>query len=327
MTTKIEWATDSWNPIQAKIKGKQGRGYHCTKISPGCDNCYAESTNALRGNGLPFDNRATEFELVEKTLEAPLHWKKPRRVFVQSMGDLFHEGVPFPFIDKVFKVMAKARRHIFMLLTKRPEIMVGYLKWLCGSIGPDILELIPPDNVWWGVTTENQDQAEKRIPVLLQIPAVVRFVSVEPMLGAVKLTYMDVDRLSGNYQLDALRGNVTDMGRLCPSVNKLDWVICGGESRRNARPMHPDWVRSLRDQCQSADVPFFFKQWGEWAPAVHGPTRKKVIVGGNGHARSHASESLYDDDCIMGKYGKKKAGHLLDGREWNEYPEVNNYEW
>jgi len=327
--TRITWADYSWNPIQAKIKGKTGRGYHCTKCSPGCDNCYAEATNILRGNGLPFDGRATDFELVTNTLEAPLHWKKPRRVFVQSMGDLFHELLPFKLIDEVFKVMARCPQHTFMLLTKRPEMMLGYLKWICGAIGPDISELVAPANVWWGVTTENQEQADRRIPVLLQIPAAVRFVSVEPMLGPVNLEYMCVDKYDypGFYQVDALRGHVTDMGRLCPDVNKLNWIICGGESGPKARPMHPGWARSLRDQCERSEVPFFFKQWGEWGEASlpitkeQKPDHKGMWVHNSGYSRLFNNPPK--DAVWMYPLGKKKAGHLLDGHKWNEFPEVS----
>jgi protein gp37 len=131
--TRIEWADKTWNPIQAVTKGKSGRGYHCTKISPGCDNCYAEATNALRGNGIPFDSRATAFELVVKTLEAPLHWKKPRRVFVQSMGDLFHEFITLAMVDEVYKIMARCPQHTFMILTKRPMRMLMYYNHVAAS--------------------------------------------------------------------------------------------------------------------------------------------------------------------------------------------------
>jgi protein gp37 len=309
MPTKIEWATDSWNPIQAKIKGKTGRGYHCTKVSPGCDNCYAEATNILRGNGLPFDSRATEFELVTKTLEAPLHCRKPRRVFVQSMSDLFHEMVPFKLIDEVFKIMARCPQHTFMLLTKRPEMMLGYLKWLCGKIGPDISELVLPKNVWWGVTAENQEQADKRIPVLLQIPAAVRFVSVEPMLGPV-----DIKETIVSWKHDQLNKVYTEkLGEYT-----ISWVICGGESGHSARPMHPDWARSLRDQCQTAQVPFFFKQWGEWEPV---PGHECVHIKND---KDFQKLKFSPDGNISRKVGKKKAGRLLDGIEWNQFPEKSN---
>ena len=302
--TRIEWADSTWNPVQDKIKGKIGRGYHCTKCSPGCDNCYAEAMNILRGNGLPFDNRATNFELVTKALEAPIHWKKPRRVFVQSMGDLFHEMVPFTLIDEVFKIMARCHQHTFMLLTKRPDMMLSYLKWLCGKIGPDISELVTPENVWWGVTAENQEMADKRIPVLLKIPAKIRFVSVEPMLGPVDLKFSEYDHVQC----------VGSVGK-CIMQNKLDWVICGGESGPNARPMHPDWTRSLRDQCQAAGVSFFFKQWGEWAPV---PGTETVVIKRD---KDISFLKFWPDANVSRKIGKKKAGRLLDERQWNEYPE------
>lgn len=285
MTTKIEWATDSWNPIQAKIKGKTGRGYHCTKISPGCANCYAEATNILRGNGLPFDNRATDFELVTKTLEAPLHWRKPRRVFVQSMGDLFHEGISFWLIAEVFRIIKRSSAdHQFLILTKRPERLKKFIVFLYDTLG------LTWPNVWLGVTAENQEQADKRIPLLLGVPVAVRFVSYEPALGP-----LDIKKTIKKWKFDQFNlGNTKAIGE-----KTIDWVICGGESGPNARPMHPDWARSVRDQCQAADVPFFFKQWGEYRPQTD--SRGKTIYF---------------------KVGKKKAGRALDGREWNEYPEV-----
>lgn len=245
MSTKIEWCDETINPIQDKIKGKSGRGYHCTKVSPGCDHCYAESMNKRFGNGLPFDARKAEFELVQSELEKPLRWKKPKRIFVQSMGDLFHKDITNEFIDRVFVMMLHPmlgmNHHTYIILTKRPErILTGhpkhYAQW---------------KNIWLGVTAENQAQADKRIPVLLQIPAAVRFVSMEPMLGPVDLIL--IKRLT-------IRNGMVAEG------DGLDWVICGGESGPGARPMQIQWARDLLAQCRAAGVPFFMKQIDKKTP-------------------------------------------------------------
>ena len=256
--TRIEWAEVVWNPVSG-----------CTPISEGCQNCYAKRmANRLRGRcGYPADDpfRVT---LHPEKLEEPLKWKKPRRVFVCSMGDLFHEQVPDEYIAKVWEVMSNASQHTFLVLTKRPQRMKDFLArlgWYIHDRDGYPMEAVLDEggkytlkNVWLGVTAENQQRADERIPILLQIPAAVRFVSIEPMLGPVVIP-----------------------------EEWPDWVICGGETGPGARPIHPDWVRSLRDQCQVAGTPFFFKSWGEWA--------------------EH-------------KVGKKKAGRLLDGRTWDEIP-------
>ena len=210
--TKIEWAEKVWNPVTG-----------CSKISPGCENCYAERMAfRLRGRcGYP-DGEPFRVTLRPQRLEEPMRWRKSSMVFVCSMGDLFHDDVPDDFIHRVFATIGQCPQHTFIILTKRPKRMKAFIE--------DYYAYESPTNVWLGVTTENQEMADRRIPILLQIPAVVRFVSVEPMLGPV------------------------DLARGC---EKIDWVICGGETGPNARPMHPDWVRSLRDQCQSAGVPFF----------------------------------------------------------------------
>jgi len=190
------------------------------------------------------------------------HWKKPRRVFMVSMGDLFHENVPFPVISEIAVAMMNAPQHTFQLLTKRPERMLEWFVWSGFSN-----KTLP--NVWVGVTAENQEQADKRIPVLLKIPAAVRFVSIEPMLSKI-----DLDRPTW------LLGKATDA-----NPTRLDWVIVGGETGPGARPMDLQWARDIRDQCNAAGVPFFYKG-----------------AGTANHSKS--------------KYGYR----LLDGREWNEFP-------
>jgi protein gp37 len=265
--------------------------------------------NKRFGNLKPFDNAPAEFVLNQKQLHKPLHWKKPRRVFVQSMGDLFHEDVPFMVIAKVFRIMHTSKHHTFMVLTKRPKRMKEFIEWF---IGPEWRGAWPQEypHVWLGVTCENQTRADERIPVLLQIPAAKRFVSVEPMLGTVDLIQaIDVAiEINGEIEVPTVDG----IGQW------LKWVICGGETGPGARPMHPDWVRSIRDQCRDAGTPFFFKQWGDWAPI---PTKDVPVIGcadgGRFHDGPNPSRGL-----AMYRVGKKAAGYLIDGQEWRKFPEA-----
>jgi protein gp37 len=230
--SKIEWTESTWNPITG-----------CTKISEGCANCYAERM-AKRLQAMGQENYINGFELAmhPHVLEHPLKWKKPQIIFVNSMSDLFHEKVPLTFIKKVFEVMKRANWHTFQVLTKRAERLEEFapsLDW--------------PENVWAGVTVENQE-CSYRINHLRNVPAVVRFLSMEPLLSSVK------------------NMNLTN----------IDWLIVGGESGPSSRPIKKEWVQDIREQCQHASVPFFFKQWG----------------GRN----------------------KKKAGRLLDGKFYDEMP-------
>jgi protein gp37 len=245
------------------------------------------------------------------------------------MGDLFHKDVPELFIHRVLAVAALCPQHTFQVLTKRADRMRELFRdseYLQGEINSQARtfnkhEEIPErewplKNLWLGCTAENQAAADERIPLLLQTPAAVRFVSIEPMLGPVNLIWIGHDNEDWDGVVDALKGKtwieqwddnegIKRHREDCQQINKLDWVICGGETGPGARPMHPEWVRSLRDQCQAAGVPFHFKQWGEWSPEP-------------------------SDDCIchpwhdryFWKVGRKAAGRLLDGREWNEFPEA-----
>jgi len=193
-------------------------------------------------------------------LDEPLRWKKPRRVFVCSMGDLFHEAVNFEFINRIWATMFSAvcHKHTFMILTKRPERMLEFFEWTQKRIRQGIFGVeFERNHIWLGVTAENQEQADKRIPILLQIPAAVRFVSVEPMLGALDL--LSNDYLGGCINCEICLDNPKSCINLAQN-RKLDWIICGCETGPGARPMHSDWVMSLRDQCQYAGVPFFLKQ-------------------------------------------------------------------
>lgn len=336
--TRIEWADAVWNPITG-----------CTPISEGCQNCYAKRmATRLRGRcGYPEDEpfRVT---LHPERLEEPLKWKKPRRIFVCSMGDLFHPEVPDQFIAMVFGTMRYASHHTFMVLTKRPERMAAWFSQIWelpgegykrfgherrpGGIEGYIVaeaDRWPLPNVWIGVTAENQQRADERIPILLQIPAAVRFVSVEPMLGPLDLSkwlYCYVCANEGRYY-----NPVFDSFEDCPVCEgdrpMLDWVICGGETGPGARPMHPDWVRSLRDQCQEAGVPFFLKQLGEWAEIEADAIPRKgkpmcILLNSDGRSRGIEDAPFAEEigTVVMCRVGKKLAGRLLDGRAWDEMP-------
>lgn len=293
MKTKIEWATDVWNPVTG-----------CTKVSEGCRNCYAEGI-AKRFWG---ERKFTDVRCHPDRLDAPRHWKKPRRVFVNSMSDLFHPDVPFEFIDRVFGAMTMACEHTFMILTKRPRMMLDWFNWTTHNK----TGLWPLPNVWLGVTVENQKAANERIPLLLKTPAVVRFVSVEPMLG-------EVDMTQAMYGINPPGMNVFGFTDGFGYEACLDWVICGGETGPGARPMHPDWARSLRDQCQSAGVPFFFKQWGEYLDIDTAMVRE-LTTSYDSKYMPYTKVPGYELPFV--RVGKKLAGRLLDGREWNEIPGV-----
>jgi protein gp37 len=287
--TRIEWATYVWNPTSG-----------CTKVSEGCKNCYAERV-AVRFWG---DRKFGDVRCHPERLNQPLHWRKPRRVFVDSMSDLFHEDVPVEFIKNVWTTMMNASRHTFMILTKRPERMNEIVDLLLRD-GFRVLR-----NVWLGVSVENQAAADERIPLLLKTPAAVRFVSCEPLLGPMNLRpYLQLTDVESCEILDAEQYQPVTDQEIKRSFPKIDWVIAGGESGPDARPMNPEWARSLRDQCQAAGVPFFFKQWGEWVHAVFRleyPTSMPFV---------------FPDGYLVMRAGKRKAGRLLDGREWNEMPE------
>jgi protein gp37 len=310
--SKIEWTDASWNPIRARNRATGKIGWHCTHASEGCRNCYAEAINRRLGTGLaykPGHEPDIEIFLDPKMLTQPLRWRQPRKIFVGSMTDLFADFVPDAMIDQVFAVMLLCPQHTFQVLTKRPARMRALISGLtaqidatCKAIGPRYLTRRPwsLSNVWLGVSAEDQLAFDERAAALLAMPAAVRFVSIEPMLGPI------------------------DGGNLLPG---LDWVICGGESGLHARPMHPDWARSLRDQCQAAGVPFFFKQWGEWldeqvATAQHCAPGPKMFDA-EGEPTGDRWHFYFGEDIIGGaaiRIGKARAGRLLDGRSWDEFP-------
>lgn len=234
-TSSIEWTDATWNPVTG-----------CTKITAGCDNCYA-ARFAERWRGIPGHPFETGFDLTlrPERLEQPLAWRRPRMIFVNSMSDLFHKEVPWSFVDRVFETMETANWHVFQILTKRSSLMRDYLKARYRDAAPK--------HIWLGVSVEDA-KAKSRIEHLRQAPAGVRFLSIEPLIGPV-----------GPMLLEGIH-----------------WVIAGGESGPGARPIAPEWIRDVRDQCRSADVAFFFKQWGGLRP--------------------------------------KSGGRDLDGRVWDEWP-------
>ncbi|TGK36236.1 DUF5131 family protein [Leptospira andrefontaineae] len=260
--SKIEWTDHTWNPVTG-----------CAKVSAGCKNCYAE-TLSKRKFGEWKDRPFSQIRLKPHKLSEPFRIKEPSKIFVNSMSDLFHQDVPFDFVDQVFAEMALNSKHIFQVLTKRPHRMREYLKNTTRFISIHIhmrnremnayAPKWPLPNVWLGVSVENQKAADERIPILLECPAAVRFLSCEPLLGEVDLTRVKngIDSLSGEvYNSD---------GDFCGVCSSIDWVIVGGESGPSHRPVDPNWIRFLRDQCQEADVPFFFKQWGGARPKERG---------------------------------------------------------
>jgi len=215
--SRIEWTDATWNPVRG-----------CTKVSPGCTHCYAETlAERFRGvPGHPFE-RGFDLRLVPEKLAEPLRWAQPKMIFVNSMSDLFHKDVPDEYILKVAKVMSLANWHVYQILTKRPERMASLLKTKLKDMGMQ-------PHIWWGVSVENRRYGLPRIDILRDTPARVRFLSIEPLLE--------------------------DLGKI--NLRGMSWTIVGGESGPGARPIEASWIRDLRDQCMKADVPFFFKQWG-----------------------------------------------------------------
>lgn len=325
--TAIEWADATFNPW-----------WGCTKVSVGdkgaCEYCYAETLG--HRFGVEWGPHA------ERRLAGPKHWELPAKlnrqaqrdqtrpfVFCASMADIFDNQVPTEWRARAFDAMRRADRCVWLLLTKRPS-MIEKLSAEAGGL---------PPNAAIGCSSVTNKEAARDISHLLAAKATLRplfaFCSMEPLMEAVALNHLDCDggggEAEGFYQINALTGRNTDMTRPCRDVPTLDWVIAGGESGQHARPSHPDWFRSLRDQCAAAGVPFLFKQWGEWAPprpaepysTAEGRAQKTptFIVADdgtshcfwNGHARDH-------NGVAMRRLGKAKAGRLIDGREHNGFP-------
>jgi protein gp37 len=350
--SKIEWTNKTWNPVVG-----------CSKVSAGCKNCYAirmawrlqhihhsaekyaDTVEKTAGGQL---NWTGKVNLSESDLKKPLAWKQPRMIFVNSESDLFHEAIPFEFIDKVFAVMGRCQHHTFQVLTKRPARMLEYynsdpyqrilnasysLNLPKGhSLGAGIDNPNTPGawgwkHVWLGVSVENQQTANERIPILLQTPAAIRFLSCEPLLGPVTLPLHSgainpvCITCSGSGKVNGIRCPRKCIDGKNPFA--IDWIIAGGESGKDARPMNPYWVRSLRDQSVKAGIPFFFKQWGEWRIYDHWDGDNARIIGQFYFDEFHEGNYIIDDkkrSVCMAKVGKKTAGRLLDDREWNEFP-------
>lgn len=329
--TKIEWADATVNAING-----------CSVVSPGCTNCYAMRLAGTRLRNHPSREGLTVLskagpvwngtvKLSESALMQPLRWRRPRVIFWNAHGDTFHDAVPDAWIDRMFAVMALTPQHMHLVLTKRSARMRAYfaaddarkkgIRAAYDSMGYSEVWLPewPLPNVWLGVSVEDQARADERIPDLLATPAAGRFLSCEPLLGPVDLTSIDHERDRGwEESMDALRGLTSEeltaeWGEYMPARPALDGVIVGGESGPGARPMHPDWARSVRDQCAAAGVDFHFKQWGEWHPhdsdcgLYSGPASKSP------HGFRTAFVGKGPSDRLMIQVGKKAAGRLLDG--------------
>ncbi len=326
MATSIEWTDETWNPLRG-----------CRRVSPGCQNCYAERQAArpiLSGPGQPYEGlvyiakrpgRGALAKWNGKTagpdkLDVPLRWKKPRRVFPCSMSDLFFEGHSDEQIAEVVGAMALAYWHTFQALTKRPARAAGLLgsmdfqrlafaaaarleRRVFGTMKDRRPWAWPLPNIWIGTSVEDQQRAGERMPHLLRVPAPVRFVSYEPALGAVDFRSYLPQRCTTCE--DWLRPT-------CLHRQSINWLIAGGESGPGARPAHPDWFRAARDACAAAGVPFLFKQWGAWQP----------VDQSNAPVRSGTREHVMADGTVLFHLGKKRAGRLLDGREHSDFPSV-----
>lgn len=325
--SKISWTDHTFNPWIG-----------CQNVAPECDNCYAEAQNNHRKwNGGTWGPKAPRHRTSDQNWKKPRAWNRKaqaffdehgrrQRVFCASLADVFDNAVHPAWRTDLFNLIRECDAMDWLLLTKRPQNMV---------------KMLPDDwddgwrHVWLGTSAGMQKTADQNIPHLLATPAAIRFVSAEPLLGHVGLSLLGVGpRGSGRVvgdTYDALTGEAvdsTDHGyERRQGGPKLDWIICGGESGPNARPMHPDWARSLRDQCVAAGVPFFFKQWGEWeahkpkaGDDLGGEMRKDKVrfVQLNREPDGHFRKG----DEIMKRVGTKAAGNLLDGRVWDQMPEV-----
>lgn len=370
----IEWTDATWNPVTGcSIVSPGCTNCYAMKLAgtrlkhhPSRANLTTMTKAGPVWNG--------EVRLNEQWLTQPLEWKRPRMIFVCAHGDLFHEDVPDEWIDKVFAVMALAPQHTFQVLTKRSARMCNYLTnsrvvrriyeiacdltlahelqvVLIGDRssealappGPRVyLDLWPLSNVWLGVSTERQQEADERIPLLLQTPAAIRFISAEPLLGSLDLVKAralpppdlpffvpgtplcgdPLCRRAGPHYPREFGCRWHENGATGDAPPSLDWVIAGGESGPGARPMHPDWARSLRDQCAAAGVPFFFKQWGGWVTEDQSP--EDIVLPGKSNGpwteRDDIGGWTKGDQTQVFAVAKSKAGRLLDGVEHNGIP-------
>lgn len=263
----------------------------CSKVSEGCRNCYAETmSNRLKAIGLKEYQQVINkkrfnghINLIENKIEQPLHWKKTSKIFVNSMSDLFHKDVPLSFINKIWSIMKRTERHTYQILTKRPERAFECL------MGNYVLK-----NVWIGVSIENQTSANLRRESFKKIPAKIKFISYEPALQKIDWSGWEF----------------------------VDWMIAGGESGHHASPCHPDWIRSARDWSEKNNIPFLFKQWGQFIPSFQAGEKADDIASYKktyGH-RWVKNRIEFPDGLCMVKVGKKAAGRILDGKIYNQYP-------
>ncbi len=288
--SRIEWTDETWNPTTG-----------CSKVSDGCRSCYAIRVGAQLQHLSAYEGTVAEGDwtgrvnCVPERLDQPLRWKRPRRIFVDSMSDLFHPDVPLDFLAQVWDVMVRTPRHQFQVLTKRPQRVAAAL----GPRGIDFYAVekpvpCPQPNIWLGTSIES-DRYTWRADYLRQTPAAVRFLSLEPLLGP--LPSLD---LAG-----------------------IDWVITGGESGPGARPVHPAWVRDIRDRCVEAGVPFFHKQWGEWMPERQGPPPNRTAFFSRRFVDPNGQDRYSAGSAAVYRVGKKAAGRELDGRTWDQMPAVS----
>lgn len=346
--TKIEWTDHTFNPWIG-----------CTKVGPGCDHCYAENLMDTRMGVAVWGPGNPRVRTKEANWKMPLRWNaqadafmaqhgRRQRVFCASLADVFDNEVPVQWRRDLFDLIAATPNLDWLLLTKR----IGNAQRLYAEAYLDSARPWP-ENVWLGATIVDQAEADRDIPKLLNVPAAKRFLSMEPLLGAVNLQSMEI----GEGELDALKAdtweqeidrwrdtdedwieqfedwygvNLSD-GLTGPMHATIDWVIVGGESGPGARPMHPDWARSLRDQCEAAGVPFLFKQWGDWAPVTESPVHPEATrlpgnlckVSHDGVTANHYIAISTDGGRLryeLQRVGKKAAGRLLDGRTWDGFP-------
>lgn len=337
--SKIEWTDHTFNPWEG-----------CQKVGPGCDHCYAEARNARFGGG----SAPNWGPVAPRRRTSPANWRKPivwnaahaeffatngrrQRVFCASLADVFDNAVDHAWLADLFDLIARTPNLDWLLLTKR----IGNVKPLLQEVRPmgdredglsqshrklehwghcvadDWLNGKPPKNVWLGATIVNQEEADRDIPKLLAAPAVVRFLSMEPLLGPVQVSdfltpsfpscagFVQGEKMEEGY-CNECAGHVSDPIHKAGSRDSIDWVIVGGESGAGARPTHPDWARSLRDQCAAASVPFLFKQNGEWASVSE-------VAGAGAHF-------AFNDGATVRRVGKKIAGRALDGVTHDGFP-------
>ena len=304
----IDYVDASWGPWRG-----------CTPVSEGCRNCYARRD--MRRFGLDFE---TVTRASDKTFYAPMKWTEPKRIFVCPWGDFFHEAADVVRRDAL-EVIEACPQHTFVIPTKRTERMV---ECLYGETGRHYLgggDYIP--NMWILASVEDQATADVRIPELLKLGKhgawPVLGVSYEPALGPVDFNHLHYERLC---EIDALNGTHGVIRPHQGQQRKLDWLVMGGESGPNARPMHPDWVRQTRDACVAAGVPFFYKQWGEYGTDPYKIVYNNHVIWivPDGRYEMAGGGDLWDENkaAVMGRVGKKAAGHIIDGREWRQFPEV-----